>query len=193
MKKNKDDQEKLRREKVSAATKQMMEIMCGLPLSEALDAYVYLAAFYIETCGSLGLDADEVEETMCRGMHMVRKDVRAKFDRLRSKRPEDSNLKDRAEFEAKYLEHKMCVEHLTSDFLKKNPGVLHASITDLKKKKLIECFSTYKKLMEMIREISPQVYHDKFEVSMEYLDRECQMVEHFEKKRKNKEEDNNLS
>ena len=193
MKKDNKDQEKLREKNINIATKQMMGIMLNLTLPDAFDAFTATAAFYIETCGTLGLDADEVEETMCEEIHMVRKNVKEQFDRLRSIRPEDRSIMDRVAFEAKILEHKVQFEQTAKDFIEKNPGVLHASVTDLKMEQLEECFSEFKRIMARIREISPQIYQDKFESSMEFLERQHQKVERFEEKMGLKEQKSNLS
>lgn len=193
MKKNNNDREKLSVKKVSDATRQMMAIMYGLTPLDALDAFAKTAAVYIETCGTLGLDADEVEETMCKGMHMMRKDVKNQFDRLRSIRPEDMGIKEKVSFEADILERKIRVEQMAKDFVEKHPGELHTTLYDLKKDKLLECFDELKKVMDRVREISPGFYHDKFGVNMEFLDRQYQMVKQMEEKKGNKEQNSLLS
>ena len=193
MEKNNNDREELNVKKVSDVTRQMMAIMYELTPMDALDAFAKTAAIYIETCGKLGIDADELEETMCRGMHMMRKDVRNQIDRLRSRRPEDMGIKDKASFEADILERKIRVEQMKNDLVEKHPGVLHTTLYDLKKDKVLECFDELKKVMERIREIVPGLYHDKLAVNMEFLDRQYQMLKMVEEKKGNKEQDSLLS
>ena len=193
MEKNNNDREELNVKKVSDVTRQMMAIMYELTPMDALDAFAKTAAIYIETCGKLGIDADELEETMCRGMHMMRKDVKNQFDRLRSRRPEDMGIKDMASFEADILERKIRVEQMKKDLVEKHPGELHTTLYDLKKDKVLECFDELKKVMERVREISPDFYHDKFGVNMEFLERQYQMLKMVEEKKGNKEQDSLLS
>lgn len=193
MEKNNNDREELNVKKVSDVTRQMMAIMYELTPMDALDAFAKTAAIYIETCGKLGIDADELEETMCRGMHMMRKDVKNQFDRLRSRRPEDMGIKDKASFEADILERKIRVDQMAKDLEEKHPGILHTTLYDLKKDKVLECFDELKRVMEKIREVVPHFYHDKLAVNMEFLDRQYQMLKMVEEKKGNKEQDSLLS
>jgi hypothetical protein len=163
--------------KANDTARKMMQMTYELTPLEAMDALAKATAMFIESCGTLGIDTDELEDTLNKGTHMLRKDIKEQLDNLRSIRPEKRSVMDQVAFEANILKRKMHADQINKAFAEKHQRELHTICKDLKNEQLNEVFLEFKKVMEKLRQVAPGLFEDKFKADMEILRREFDIKE----------------